>query len=89
MQTADMGAVRAISLLAALSHHGVTLIDENVEEIDFDRSPSADIVGLTGMNVQRVRVQEILRELKRRGVFTVGSPWVTTFEVRGSGPHDR
>ena len=72
-----------LPLLAALTprQHAVTLIDENVEEIDFDRCAGADIVGLTGMNVQRVRVHEILRELKRRGVFTVvGGPWVTVFE---------
>jgi hypothetical protein len=32
--------------------------------------------GLTGMNVQRLRMKEILFELKRRGVFTVvGGPW--------------
>ena len=31
----------------------VTLIDENVEPIDFDRCARADIVGLTGMFVQR------------------------------------
>jgi hypothetical protein len=51
-----------LPLLAALTppQHAVTLIDENVEEIDFDRCARADIVGLTGMNVQRVRMREIL-----------------------------
>ena len=35
----------------------------------------ADIVGITGMSVQRFRMKEILTELKRRGVFTVvGGP---------------
>jgi len=38
----------------------------------------ADIVGLTGMSVQRRRMREILAELKARGVFcAVGGPWVT------------
>jgi radical SAM superfamily enzyme YgiQ (UPF0313 family) len=71
-----------LALLAALTPraHNVTLIDENVDEIDFDRCARADIVGITGMNVQRVRMHEILSELKARHVFTVlGGPWVTVF----------
>jgi radical SAM superfamily enzyme YgiQ (UPF0313 family) len=72
-----------LPLLAALTpdEHSVTLIDENVEAIDFERMARADIVGLTGMSVQRHRMLEILRELKHRGVFTVvGGPWVTVRE---------
>jgi radical SAM superfamily enzyme YgiQ (UPF0313 family) len=75
--------VAALPLLAALtpSPHKVTLIDENVEEIDFERCAAADIVGLTGMSVQRARMREILVELKRHGLFTiVGGPWVTLQE---------
>ncbi len=75
--------VANLPLLAALTPagHSVTLIDENVEPIDFERCARADIVGLTGMNVQRRRMKEILHELKRRGVFTVvGGPWVTVQE---------
>ena len=54
-----------LPLLAALTppQHAVTLIDENVAGIDFDRCARADIVGLTGMNVQRARMREILGEL--------------------------
>ncbi|HEX4147126.1 MAG TPA: radical SAM protein [Pirellulales bacterium] len=72
-----------LPLLAALTpaEHSITLVDENVEAIDFDRLARADIVGLTGMSVQRGRMREILTELKRRGVFTVvGGPWVTVQE---------
>ena len=72
-----------LPLLAALTPpgHQVTLVDENVESIDFDRLARADIVGLTGMSVQRGRMREILGELKARGVFTVvGGPWVTVQE---------
>ena len=72
-----------LPLLAALTPpgHRVTLIDENVEAIDFARCARAHIVGVTGMNVQRRRMKEILGELKRRGVFTViGGPWVTVQE---------
>ena len=72
-----------LPLLAALTpdEHHVTLIDENVEEIDFEKVARADIVGLTGMVVQRRRMREILNELKARGVFVVvGGPWVTVQE---------
>ena len=72
-------------LLAALTpreEHEVTIIDENVAEIDFDRCARADLVGLTGMIVQRHRMREILTELKRRGVRTiVGGPWITVEEA--------
>src|SRR5262249_40433139 len=48
---------------------------------DFDRCARADIVGVTGMVVQRKRMREILTELKRRGAFTVvGGPWVSVSE---------
>ena len=61
--------------------HTVTLIDENVEAIDYERCARADIVGITGMSVQRFRMREILTELKRRGCFTaVGGPLVTVQE---------
>ncbi|HYM29871.1 MAG TPA: DUF4070 domain-containing protein [Candidatus Cybelea sp.] len=75
--------VACLPLLAALTppEHTVTLIDENVEPIDFARCAKADIVGVTGMSVQRVRMREILTELKRRGCFTVvGGPWITVQE---------
>src|SRR5947209_4196548 len=75
--------VACLPLLAALTPpgHTVTLIDENVEEIDYDRCARADIVGVTGMVVQRRRMREILAELKRRGAFVVvGGPWATVKE---------
>ncbi|HEV2550374.1 MAG TPA: radical SAM protein [Stellaceae bacterium] len=75
--------VAALPLLAALTpaEHRVTIIDENVEAIDFARCARADIVGVTGMVVQRRRMREILTELKRRGAFTVvGGPWVSVSE---------
>jgi radical SAM superfamily enzyme YgiQ (UPF0313 family) len=75
--------VAALPLLAALTpnEHQLTLIDENVEAIDYQRLARADIVGVTGMSVQRFRMKEILSELKDRGVFTVvGGPWVSVQE---------
>jgi hypothetical protein len=83
--------VANLSLLAALTpaEHSVTAIDENIEPIDFARCARADIVGVTGMNVQRRRMKEILSEIKARGVFTVvGGPWVTVQESDFAGLAD-
>ena len=75
--------VAGLPVLAALtpSEHHITIIDENVEPVDFERCASADIVGITGMIVQRQRMRTILVELKQRGAFTVvGGPWITVRE---------
>lgn len=75
--------VACLPLLAALTpaEHTITLVDENVEPLDFDRLAKADIVGVTGMIVQRFRMKEILRELKDRGAFVVvGGPWISVEE---------
>jgi radical SAM superfamily enzyme YgiQ (UPF0313 family) len=75
--------VACLPLLGALtpSEHTVTVIDENVEPIDWERCERADIVGLTGMSVQRFRMKEIMTELKERGCFcVVGGPWITVQE---------
>ena len=75
--------VLALPVLAGLTPpgHEVVLIDENIQEIDFDALERFDIVGLTGMTVQRDRMREILLELRRRGVFVViGGPWVSVVE---------
>ena len=71
-----------LATIAALTppEHSVSIIDENVEEIDFERCARANIVGVTGMAIQRGRMREIILELKRRGVFTVlGGPWITVY----------
>ena len=76
--------VAALPLIAAVTpdKHRITIIDENVEPIDFELCASADIVGVTGMIVQKKRIREILGELRRRGVFTVvGGPWVSVNEA--------
>jgi radical SAM superfamily enzyme YgiQ (UPF0313 family) len=72
--------VSCLALLAALvpDHHDVTLVDENVEDIDFDRLGRADLVCLTGMSIQGRRLIEILEEVKARGVpVVVGGPMAT------------
>ncbi|NND98880.1 MAG: DUF4070 domain-containing protein [Pirellulaceae bacterium] len=75
--------VASLPLLAALTppEHDVQLFDENVEPLDFDELAKFDIVGVTGMSVQRFRMDEIIRELFSRDVFiAVGGPWVTVQE---------
>ena len=75
--------VASLPLLAALTpdDYRVRIIDENIEPLDFARIARADIVGLTGMSVQRARMREILVELRRREAFTVvGGPWVSVNE---------
>jgi radical SAM superfamily enzyme YgiQ (UPF0313 family) len=75
--------VACLPLLAALTlpEHTITLIDENVTPLDFDLIAQADIVGVTGMIVQRFRMREILEELRQRDAFVVvGGPWVTVKE---------
>ena len=75
--------VASLPLLAALTprEHTVTLIDENVEPIDWERCTRADLVGVTGLSVQRFRMTEIITELKARGCFVVvGGAWITVQE---------
>lgn len=56
--------------------HDVRLIDENVENIDFD--VEADVVGLTGYVVHRRRMIEIAAEFRRRGrVVVAGGPFAS------------
>jgi radical SAM superfamily enzyme YgiQ (UPF0313 family) len=59
------------TLAGFVPDHDCTLLDENVEDIDFDVLESFDLVGVTGMCVQVKRMKEILLELKRRKIFTV------------------
>ena len=83
--------VAALPLIAALTPapHSITLIDENVTPIDFERCARADIVGVTGMIVQRRRMSAILGRLKERGVYTVvGGPWVSVSETYFDGLAD-
>src|SRR6476659_6536270 len=74
--------VACLALLAALTprQHQVTLIDENVEELDFERLARADLVCLTGMSIQGRRMGEILREVRARGVMTAVGGGMATVE---------
>ena len=75
--------VASLPLLAALTPapHTMALIDENIEPIDWNRCARADMVGVTGLSVQRFRMKEILLNLKQLGCFTVvGGPWISVQE---------
>jgi radical SAM superfamily enzyme YgiQ (UPF0313 family) len=83
--------VASLPLLAALTPpaHRVTILDENVRPLDVDCIARADIVGVTGMSVQRTRMRELLGNLRRPGrCSVVGGPWVTVDEGYFSGLTD-
>lgn len=72
----------ALPTLAGLADgHQIYLMDESVEDIDWDRLSSFDIVGVTGMNVQSKRMKEILLRLKDIDTFVaVGGPYASVKE---------
>ncbi len=74
----------AFPTLAALVPEGVEieLVDENVRSIDWDDLRRFDIVGITGMIVQRARMVEILTRLRDLpALVIVGGPYVTVAET--------
>jgi radical SAM superfamily enzyme YgiQ (UPF0313 family) len=75
------GALPALAALAP-PHCDVTLLDENVEAINFEALQHFDIVGVTGMIVQRRRMHEILERLQGSAVTVVaGGPYVSVSEA--------
>lgn len=73
------GSLPAVAGLCG-DHH-VDLLDENVEDIDWESLRRYDLVGVTGMNVQKRRIREILVKLRELKVFTVvGGPLVSVEE---------
>jgi radical SAM superfamily enzyme YgiQ (UPF0313 family) len=60
-----------LATLAALTpaNWEITIVDENVEPIDWDFQ--ADVVGVCGMGVQLPRQKEILEHFKKRGTYVV------------------
>lgn len=72
----------ALPHLASLTpNHEVHILDENVEAIDFEYLETFDVVGVTGMNVQKNRMREVLRELRERKIFTaVGGAYASVDE---------
>ena len=73
----------SLSSVAGLcGEHNVHLLDENVEEIDWESLRNYDIVGVTGMTVQKERMCEILLRLREMKIFTaVGGPLASVNET--------
>jgi radical SAM superfamily enzyme YgiQ (UPF0313 family) len=73
----------ALPLLAALAPelHSVTIIDENVEQLDLAALARFDVIGLTGMILQKQRMREILTALHGSGpIICVGGPYISVDE---------
>ena len=72
----------ALPTVAALGgDYDFRILDENVEQIDWSTMSAYDIVGVTGMNVQKSRMKQILARLRRLNVFTVvGGPCASVQE---------
>lgn len=74
------GALPTVAGLCGPDHQ-VTIVDENVEDIDYEALKPYDIVGVTGMTVQTKRMVEILTRLKELDVFVVvGGPYASVDE---------
>ena len=71
------GALPALAGLVPAGHE-VVIVDENVEPIDFESMCRFDVVGVTGMNVQKKRMREIVERLHELGVYTaIGGAYVS------------
>jgi len=72
----------ALPYLAGLvSEHDIRLLDENVEDISWPELEQYDIVGVTGMNVQKQRMRQILERLRTMDVLTaVGGAYASVDE---------
>jgi radical SAM superfamily enzyme YgiQ (UPF0313 family) len=56
--------------------HEVVLVDENVEDLDFE--VEADVVGITGYAIHRPRIIDIAARFRGRGRFVaIGGPWAS------------
>jgi radical SAM superfamily enzyme YgiQ (UPF0313 family) len=65
-------SVLSLTIVAALTlrRHEVTIVDENVQPLDFDTD--ADLVGITFMTALAPRAYEIAARFRARGKFVVG-----------------
>jgi radical SAM superfamily enzyme YgiQ (UPF0313 family) len=78
----------ALPALAALTPESfaVTLFDENVRPLDYEDLRRFDVIGITGMIVQRMRMREILLRLKALpAMVVVGGPYVSVDEAAFEG----
>ena len=78
-----------LATVAALTPagHEITIIDENVEPIDFEAA--ADLVALGPFNVQFARAKEIAGRFRARGIpVAVGGPFVSLDPEAAEGHFD-
>ena len=78
-----------LATVAALtpSNWDVEIVDENIEDIDFEKD--ADLVGITAFNVQFQRALAIAAEFKKRGKTVVfGGPYCSLFPEAFEGKGD-
>ncbi len=77
----------ALATVAALtpSEFEVEIVDEEVEDIDFDTP--CDLVGITGYTHHALRMFEIAAEFRKRGVLTVGGGSACTIHEKDFRPH--
>jgi radical SAM superfamily enzyme YgiQ (UPF0313 family) len=78
----------ALPLLAALvpGLHSVTIIDENVEQLDLAALRRFDVIGVTGMILQKQRMREILTALHGSGpIICIGGPYISVDEEAFDG----
>lgn len=78
-----------LATIAALTPSGieVSLVDENVEAIDYDAE--CDVVAVSCFNVQHERAIEIAAEFRRRGrLVVIGGPYPTLCPERFEGAAD-
>ena len=74
------GALVSVAALVPREHE-VVIVDENVEEIKFEKLRRFDVIGVTGMVVQADRMFEILEMLRDLpATIVVGGPLVTVKE---------
>lgn len=74
------GAPPALAGMLDRRHH-IEIFDENVETIDFSRMSEFDVIGITGMIVQRARIMQILDLVRDCGAhIVIGGPLVTCDE---------
>lgn len=69
----------SLATIAALTpaHYEVKIVDECIEEIDFEQP--CDLVGITGYNVHQPRMVEIAKEFRKRGKLVVaGGPFCSS-----------
>lgn len=83
--TTPLGLATVAALTPA--HWEVSIVDENVEPIDFE--VDADLIGLTAFNVQYQRALEISAEFRKRGKkVVIGGPYCSLFPEAFAGKAD-